>query len=445
MHSVPSLPTGLRTVLTTVADAAARPTGFVQRSSKLTGALFAQTLVFGWLHQPHASLDQLSQMAALLGVNVRAQAMAGRFSPASAALLEQILAAGVAQTQPGPAVPVPLLARFRAVVLQDSTTLTLPDALARVWRGNGGTTSRNTSAAVKLQLRFDLTHGTLVGPLLQDGRASDQTAPIPAVPVAAGALQISDLGYFSLARLAAQDCQGVFWLTRLLHQTAVYDAQGKRLNLLRQLRAAGPSLDQPIRLGVTQRIQCRLLAIRVPQEVADQRRRRLREEARSKGQTVSDERLALASWTILVTNVPADQLSLAEALVLARARWQIELLVKLWKQHGGLAAWRTADPWRILTEVYAKLLALLVQHWLLIQGFWTRPNRSLVKGAQVVRSLAPILALAYAGWLPGLSLAAVLAAVSQVLTAGCLMNRRKAQPNTYQLLLDPSLNCYEAA
>jgi hypothetical protein len=39
----------LQTVLGPIAARAARATGFVQRTSKLTGARFVQTLVFGWL------------------------------------------------------------------------------------------------------------------------------------------------------------------------------------------------------------------------------------------------------------------------------------------------------------------------------------------------------------------------------------------------------------
>jgi hypothetical protein len=55
-----------------------------------------------------------------------------------------------------------------------------------------------------------------------------------------------------------------------------------------------------------------------------------------------------------------------EALVLVRARWRMELLFTHWKQHGLLDEWRSAKPWRILCEVYAKLLALAIQPWLLL-------------------------------------------------------------------------------
>ncbi len=60
MSSLAQVATAMQHVLTEVADEAARQTGFVQRQSKLTGALFAQTTVLGWLAQPQASLAELA-------------------------------------------------------------------------------------------------------------------------------------------------------------------------------------------------------------------------------------------------------------------------------------------------------------------------------------------------------------------------------------------------
>jgi len=207
------------------------------------------------------------------------------------------------------------------------------------------------------------------------------------------------------------------------------------VDLLARLRAAGGEpVDAPVRLGRVQRAPARLLGVPVPQEVADQRRRRLQDEARRRGQAVSAACLALADGTILVTNVPAERLTLAEALVVARARWRIELLFKLWKQHGHPDAWRSTKPWRILRELYAKMLAMVVQHWLLLRGCWVHPDRSLVKAAQTVRAQTPAVVNALAG--VG-SLPAVLEQIRRCTATGCTLNRRRTKPNTHQLLRDP--------
>ena len=75
--------------------------------------------------------------------------------------------------------------------------------------------------------------------------------------------------------------------------------------------------------------------------------------------------------------------------MLARVRWQVELLFKLWKSHNRIDEWRTGKPWRVLCEVYAKLLAVIVQHWLTLVGCWQRPERSLVRAAQAAPSARP--------------------------------------------------------
>lgn len=71
--------------------------------------------------------------------------------------------------------------------------------------------------------------------------------------------------------------------------------------------------------------------------------------------------------------------------MLARVRWQIEPLFKRWKDGGKVDEWRTQKPWRVLGEVNAKLTGIVVQHWLLLLGFWMAANRSLRKAAQALR------------------------------------------------------------
>jgi hypothetical protein len=145
--------------------------------------------------------------------------------------------------------------------------------------------------------------------------------------------------------------------------------------------------------------------------------------------------LAWCAWTVFITNVPADRLSVAEVLTLARARWQIELLFKLWKSHGTIDVSRSQKPYRVLCDVYAKLLAMVVQHWLFLVNLWNYPDRSLVKAAKTIRRRAMELASSFRR---RNRLIAVIRDIGQCIT-GCRMNRRKQYPNTYQLLLDASL------
>lgn len=432
MTTIPQVAHAMRKILTTTADEAARATRFVQRTSPLGGATFSQTLVFGFLGNPHASLEELAQTAATLGVSITPQALDQRCTAPAATCLEQILRAAITEVIAAEPVAMPLLARFPAVYLQDSSTIVLPDARATVWQGCGGSTLSHTSAALKLQVRLELRTGGLAGLQLQDGRASDRTAALPDLPT--GALRIADLGSWSVEALQALTQQGSFWRSRLQTQTALYDTTGDRHDLLAWL-AAQPTeaVDLPVLLGEAPRLPARLLAVPVPPDVAATRRRKLREAARKKGRQVSARCWALAAWTLLVTNLPSARLTLREALVLGRVRWQIELLFKLWKSHGHIDESRSTKPWRLLCEVYAKLLAMLMQHWLLLVSCWAYPHRSLTKAAQTIQKQALPLASACD---TGKRLGTAIMTVKRCLAVGCRMHRRKKRPNTYQLLLE---------
>jgi Transposase DDE domain len=185
-------------------------------------------------------------------------------------------------------------------------------------------------------------------------------------------------------------------------------------------------------VGKGGRLAARLLVQRVPQEVADERRRRIRADAKDKGRGVAKAALALADWNVLITNVPLEQLSLEEAMVVMRLRLSIELLFKLWKSHGFVDEWRTEKPARILCEVYAKLLALIFHHWMLLANGWANPERSLVKAAQVVRSYAGELASAHGHHD---QFVRVITAIGRVIGRMARMNKRKKVPSTAQRLL----------
>jgi hypothetical protein len=432
MTSVSQLCQTFQTVLTTVADRAAQVTHFVQRQSKLTGAKFVQTLVFGWWDNPDATYDQLAQTATSLGVPITAQGLDNRFTLEAADCLKQTLENAVHHAIVADPVMIPVLQRFNGVYIQDGTTIVLPDDLATLWQGCGGSTVAGTSAALKAQVQFNLSDGQLTHLDLQAGRASDRTAPMQTTPLPPGALRMADLGYFSIPVLAVYDQQGVFWLTRYQATLLLFDPAGHSLDLLRLLpTVAQTHLDCTVQV-TGQKLTCRLVAVRVPLQVAEERRRKLRAEARRDGHTPSARQLALCDWVIFLTNVPPERLSVAEVLVLARARWQIELLFKLWKSNGRVDESRSAKPYRILCEVYAKLLIMLLQHWIAITCGWQHPNRSWLKTAQTIRQHVITLASTLGS---EEQMTKVFHTIQACLAKGARLNSRKTNPNLYQLLL----------
>jgi hypothetical protein len=459
MSSISQVSDTMQTILTSRARALERETGFVERSTaQLDGAIFSQTTVLTWMHTPQASYSQLRHTAASLGVHVSNQAIEQRFGPASVRLVHALLEEAVGQVISSEASAPEVLARFNGVYLQDGTVISLPASLAGTWPRGG---QAGQEAALRVQGRLELGSGSLSGLWLQAGREAERSGPAITTPLPVGSLFNGDMGYFTLSEMRQRGEQGQYWLAQAKATLTLIDRRGQCWDLLSFLRAQkSEQVDVELFVGKRERLPVRLIAVRVSPEEAKRRRERAnarithppkgcqaplpgkrkpkeQRQGKRKGKPVSAARLRLADWTIVLTNVPQAQLSVQEALVLLRCRWQIELLWKLWKQYGKLDTWRSYKPERILTEIYAKLLGLVITHWQLLIGCWQAPNRSLVKAKQVVEWMTPCLALALAGVV---AVETVVGRTAQMMGKGCTINTRKRRPNTSQLLADPQLN-----
>src|SRR5439155_1738848 len=80
--------------------------------SKLTGPAFVQTLTFGWLSNPEATLEDLAQTASTVGVSISPQGLDQRFTPQAAACVLEVLQAAVARVLTADPVAIPILQRF---------------------------------------------------------------------------------------------------------------------------------------------------------------------------------------------------------------------------------------------------------------------------------------------------------------------------------------------
>lgn len=412
-----------------------------------TGASLARLVVFGWLAHPQAGLSQLVTVARSMGIKTSKQALDARFTQRTATFLLNLLQGAVRVIVAGPVVTLPLLQRFRAVYVEDGSTIALPAALAGIWGGCGGNREGKqgkeyqgtpqvgdhpkTEAALKITVRWDLLRGSLHGPHLNAGRTHDLGSVLRQEQMEPGSLWIADLGYFALVVMGQLAKEGVFFLQR--YKEAVVLWQGNKRVEVTELLPANPEgiVDIEVRCGANKQVKARLLAQNVPETVVEQRRAQLKEKARLHQKPVNPHSWELCQWTILLTNVPRSQLSVREAVALMRARWQIELLFKLWKSQGFLDEWSRQKPWQVLCEVYAKLLGLVVQHWLLLQGCWDDPHHSLTQAAAIVRDHCPFVREALAG---RFSLRQVVRDLVNALQTGCSIPARTSRPSTSRLL-----------
>ncbi len=427
----------LRKVFEQDARALARQMGVIKRERQVNGATLVLLLVLGWLHEPQAGSSALARFAGSLGVRISKQGLEEHWTYRTAEWLYAVLLRAVQCLISANAVALPLLQRFAGVYIEDGSTIRLPDELERYWRGcrGGNGQATGTKAGVKLTLRLELSQGTLYGPLLQDGRRHESTRLLQQRPLVKGAWWIADMGYFAWVRLAQLSKAGVYFLMPLKDGVVTWLA-GKRVDLLEVLQGHAEHEEQEyeIILGAGKQVPCRLFARRATPAQIKRRHEAQNEYARKHGTQVTQRQRDWAEWTLVISNVPACLLSLAEALVLLRVRWQIELVWKLWKMQGQVDEWQTQNVARILCELYAKLLGVLLQHWLMLLSCWDDPHRSTIGVSALVRDQVVVLAHGFGG---RLSLTQALRLVCQAIrqAAGRSIAGRTDRPSTSRLLL----------
>jgi hypothetical protein len=358
--SVQSLAAALQTLLTDVAEEAAKASGFIRRRRKITGAGFVQSLVLGGMADPEAKLEDL---AAPLGVTD--QSLQERFNDKAVDCLCRVLTAAMGYLFEARPETIPLLRRFTAVAIDDSTTVALPAALAGEYPGCGGSDGDAGRAGLKVLARLEAIAGRLELSEPEPAKASDRALLAASPPLPTGSLRLADLGFFDLERMAADTAAGVSWISRAPARLLVRRGDEPGRNLPEWLRRQGSDrIDTIVTVGGRTRLTCRLVAVRAPEEVVKRRLENLEKKQRKKGRKVSEAQRMLCEWTVMLTDLlDAERFTAEQLWILYRVRWQVELLFKRWKSGGGLGRSRGRKGPRVLCESLAKLLAALIKHW----------------------------------------------------------------------------------
>lgn len=301
-------------------------------------------------------------------MRVSVQGLDQRFTAEAVAFMRELLVEALNQV---------IQANHRQVILPQFNGVYITDCSRLVWAEVGG---------VKIGVRLEIQRGHLQGCLL-DLSSNDQTASVIEQALPAGSLHLADLGFFKLARFQRWEEQGVYWLTRYKAGVNLYDEQGRRLPLASLLRG-DQALILPVRIGSGRHpVHAYLLAAPLPPEALAKRQARMKEQARLDQRPLSPQQRDLTAWTIYLTNLP--DLSFEQAHVLGRTRWQIENLFKLWKSHGHILTSHAHHPLRQQCEGYAKLIGMILAHWMLLVAGWQQDRVGALDALRILRTHLP--------------------------------------------------------
>jgi hypothetical protein len=308
----------------------ARSTGFVRKRSKITGFVFAMAMIFE-LRQPRiASLNELSTKLGIQGIPISKQGVDNRFNEAAVSFMKQltdkVLSARLDRVE-----VLDNAGQFNRIMIKDSTVFQLPGSCAVKYVGSGGGAS---VAGMKLQYEYDLKAQGGLDIQEQPSRSPDNTQYLKAIQP--NDLCLEDLGYFTRAHLEDIIDKKAYFLSRMKYSVIVFIKRGDhyyRLNMdqLVNKMKQGQIMELQVYLGQNSKVPIRLILERVPDEVASEKRRKLKTDKQNKRKGISKGRLAFCAVNAFITN--ADKRLLPSALIrsIYSLRWQIEIIFKTWK------------------------------------------------------------------------------------------------------------------
>ncbi|MCW8400839.1 IS4 family transposase [Legionella sp. PATHC038] len=356
LNKISNLPQKIFNFLTKEARTLGKEYGFTKRQSKVTAPSFIKALIVGNLN-PHFSLEQLSSLLRKEKISITKQGIHERFNEATVKWLAALSNACLNHFKAEKMSAIKGLKGFSHINIVDSSTISLPSIFNTLFKGSGGAAS---DAALKIQVMFDYLEGQIKALTLTDGCHNDQGFDHYFREVEKDALYLMDLGYFKLSSFQKIIDGGAFFVTRFRTKTTLFQTDHQPIDLLKTLSNAGALFSQPVLLGAKDKIPVRIVATRLPSQIAEQRRHKLKEGLRRRGMKPSKEALALQDWSIYITNTLKTQITDEDIHQTYALRWQIELFFKLSKSLMKINHFRTHKSTRLLTEIYSKFITMML-------------------------------------------------------------------------------------
>ena len=280
---------------------------------------------------------------------------------------------------------VGLMEQFNRVLIKDSTKFDIHEQLEEWFPGFGGSASL---ASACIQYEFDLKSGQIIDLDLTPGNRPDaRDAQEKTGSIQRNDLIIRDLGYFALDALSETEQAEAYFLSRLNFKTIVYEQIKDVLieldfgKLYRHMVQNGITrVEKQVLMGKEDKLPVRLIIELMPDQIYEQRVRKVKAQNKKKGHQTSSGYTDRARFNLFVTNASQEMLTAKAIPLFYKVRWQVELIFKVWKSTFGIHVTRKMKIERFLCLLYSKLLLIMI-NWEIILVFrnstYAKTNRYL--------------------------------------------------------------------
>jgi hypothetical protein len=272
------------------------------------------------------------ELSTMIGCSVSKQGVFKRITPDFVNYIKLVLTQLLSKSMLDKKNQTQLFSKFKNVYLHDSSCYSLPLQLVKEFPGNICVGLKR--AVAKVQVVFNLTQRRFSYFALTSYRDADTNSTILVNSLLkSGDLIIRDLGYFSMTCFKQIAKANAYFLSHYKQNVAIrLQPQDQPVKLSKLLKKKG-RLDCQVWLSSLVPFPVRLIAVPVPDCVANKRRRKVQKNDRNERGNHNQEYYQLLGYDIYITNVTENIWTPQEAIEAYRCRWFIETIFKSWKSH----------------------------------------------------------------------------------------------------------------
>jgi hypothetical protein len=358
-------------------ESLSKTTGFIKHSTRSVKAEAFILSFFMMLSKGSNSLtDWAKELSILTNQILTKGAIHSKLQVPKAVFFEELLNRAISksmETGCSEVIKNKLLTYFPRVFVEDSMCCSLPRNLFESFRGSHSTTNKKVATA-RIQFRTELKSNTVSNLAIQCYRDNDQKFSGDILSqLVKGDLVLRDMGYFVLRNFRAIMEKQCFFLSRLPFQTHLYHLDGEKIELYQLLKKAAKKgqtvFQQNGLVGKKEQLPVRLVAIRVPQNIYQTRRRKALKRMNNH-RNYSDGYLDSLEWTIFITNVSEQVWTPQQMLKVYSFRWRIEIVFKCWKSHFNFERMFTQKKTMTLPRATITIYLLLLWVTLVFMQFY---------------------------------------------------------------------------
>ena len=247
---------------------------------------------------------------------------------------------------------------FKNTYIEDNSSISLPEDLKDKYKGSSGKAS---SSALKIYLNYNVTQNSIEKLEIASWNKSDAKFTKKVIPILRkNDLVLRDLGFFKIDRFKDIEKKKAYYVSRYFLSTTLY-VNDEKVDLLEFLKSkkSYKIIDETVKIS-TQKFPTRLIAIRVSDEICNQRLRAFKRKYQQLGKTPQKSTLELQRYIIFITNIPKEMIAPQHIGTIYRLRWSIELVFKRWKSTFKIDRVTGTNGNRTLCFIYVKLIAILL-------------------------------------------------------------------------------------